>query len=42
MKKEFDHERIKNAIRELIEAIGDDPERSGLRETPDRVARMYD
>lgn len=42
MKKEFDHERIKHAIRELIEAIGDDPEREGLRETPDRVARMYD
>ena len=42
MKKEFDHERIKNAIRELIEAIGDDPDRAGLRETPDRVARMYD
>lgn len=42
MKKEFDHEKIKGAIRTLIEAIGDDPEREGLRETPDRVARMYD
>ena len=42
MKKEFDRERIKNAIRELIEAIGDDPERPGLIETPDRVARMYE
>ena len=42
MKKEFDRERIKNAIRELIEAIGDDPERPGLVETPDRVARMYE
>ena len=41
MKKEFDQERIKRAIRELIEAIGDDPEREGLIETPDRVARMY-
>lgn len=41
MKKEFDQERIKRAIRELIEAIGDDPEREGLKETPDRVARMY-
>lgn len=42
MKKEFDHEKIKSAIRALIEAIGDDPEREGLKETPDRVARMYD
>ena len=42
MKKEFDRDRIKNAIRELIEAIGDDPERPGLIETPDRVARMYE
>lgn len=42
MKKEFDHEKIKTAIRMLIEAVGDDPERPGLIETPDRVARMYD
>lgn len=42
MKKEFDHEKIKDAIRTIIEAIGDDPEREGLKETPDRVARMYD
>ncbi|MGN1116149.1 MAG: GTP cyclohydrolase I FolE [Candidatus Ornithomonoglobus sp.] len=42
MKKEFDHEKIKGAIRTIIEALGDDPEREGLKETPDRVARMYD
>ena len=42
MKKEFDHEKIKSAVRALIEALGDDPEREGLKETPDRVARMYD
>lgn len=42
MKKEFDHEKIKTAVRMLIEAVGDDPERPGLIETPDRVARMYD
>ncbi|MGM9936629.1 MAG: GTP cyclohydrolase I FolE [Candidatus Ornithomonoglobus sp.] len=42
MKKEFDHEKIKGAIRAIIEALGDDPEREGLKETPDRVARMYD
>lgn len=37
-----DKERVKSAIREIIIAIGDDPDREGLRETPDRVARMYD
>ncbi|MGN0181500.1 MAG: GTP cyclohydrolase I FolE [Candidatus Ornithomonoglobus sp.] len=42
MKKEFDHEKIRGAIRTIIEALGDDPEREGLKETPDRVARMYD
>lgn len=42
MKKEFDHEKIKGAIRTIIEALGDDPEREGLIDTPDRVARMYD
>lgn len=42
MKSEFDHEKIKTAVRMLIEAVGDDPERPGLIETPDRVARMYD
>ena len=42
MKKEFNHEKIKAAIRTIIEELGDDPNREGLRETPDRVARMYD
>lgn len=42
MKKEFDREGIKRAIRDIIEALGDDPDREGLKETPDRVARMYD
>ena len=42
MKKEFDHEKIKEAIRTIITELGDDPDREGLRETPDRVARMYD
>jgi len=36
-----DTERIKAAVREILFAIGDDPDRDGLRETPDRVARMY-
>jgi GTP cyclohydrolase I len=33
--------RIERAVRELLLAIGEDPERTGLRETPQRVARMY-
>ncbi|HSG25403.1 MAG TPA: GTP cyclohydrolase I FolE [Anaerolineales bacterium] len=37
-----DQERISDAIRELIHAVGENIEREGLRETPDRVARMYD
>jgi GTP cyclohydrolase IA len=36
-----DLDRIRRAVREILEAVGDDPEREGLRETPDRVARMY-
>jgi len=38
---EVDLERIERAMREIIEAIGEDPDREGLRRTPDRVARMY-
>jgi GTP cyclohydrolase I len=37
-----DLERIAAAVREILLAIGEDPDREGLRETPDRVARMYD
>jgi GTP cyclohydrolase I len=36
-----DQERIRAAIREILLAVGEDPDREGLRETPDRVARMY-
>ncbi len=36
-----DHERIERAVREILLAVGDDPDREGLRETPARVARMY-
>jgi GTP cyclohydrolase I len=36
-----DHPRIEAAVREILLAIGEDPEREGLRETPARVARMY-
>lgn len=38
----FDHDKIRRAVRLLFEAIGEDPDREGLRDTPDRVAREYD
>ncbi|MBC3985231.1 GTP cyclohydrolase I FolE [Streptomyces buecherae] len=38
---EFDEKRAENAIRELLIAVGEDPDREGLRETPGRVARAY-
>jgi GTP cyclohydrolase I len=34
--------RIERAVREILIAIGDDPDRDGLQNTPARVARMYD
>jgi GTP cyclohydrolase I len=37
-----DTERIQNAVREILAAIGEDPNREGLRETPRRVASMYE
>ncbi len=37
----FDHGRAEAAVRELLIAIGEDPEREGLRDTPARVARAY-
>jgi GTP cyclohydrolase I len=36
-----DHERIRAAVREILLAVGEDPDREGLNETPERVARMY-
>ena len=38
---EVDRERIARAVREILLAVGEDPAREGLRETPARVARMY-
>ncbi|MET9909520.1 GTP cyclohydrolase I FolE [Streptomyces sp. NPDC006476] len=38
---EFDEKRAENAIRELLIAVGEDPDREGLKETPARVARAY-
>jgi GTP cyclohydrolase I len=37
----MDLDRIAKAVREILEAIGEDPDRDGLAETPERVARMY-
>jgi GTP cyclohydrolase I len=37
----IDHARIERAVREILLAVGEDPDREGLRETPARVARMY-
>jgi GTP cyclohydrolase I len=36
-----DKPRIERAVREILSAIGEDPDRDGLLETPARVARMY-
>src|SRR5512135_3201974 len=36
-----DLDRIARAVREILIAVGEDPDREGLQETPDRVARMY-
>lgn len=37
-----DKERIAKAVREILAAVGENPDREGLRETPNRVARMYE
>lgn len=37
----FDHDRAEAAVRELLAAVGEDPNREGLRDTPARVARAY-
>ncbi len=38
---DFDQDRAERAVRELLSAIGEDPEREGLKDTPARVARAY-
>jgi GTP cyclohydrolase I len=38
---EFDHPRVVAAVREILIGIGEDPDRDGLRDTPERVARAY-
>jgi GTP cyclohydrolase I len=38
----IDREKIERAVRLLLEGIGDDPDRDGVRDTPSRVAEMYE
>ena len=38
---EIDTKRVEHAVRDLLTAIGEDPDREGLLETPRRVAQMY-
>ena len=38
---QVDHQRIEAAVREILLAVGENPDREGLQETPARVARMY-
>lgn len=38
----FDLKKIEQAVRMILEAVGEDPDREGLRDTPQRVARMYE
>ena len=38
----MDRKKIENAIKEIILAIGEDPDRPGLKNTPQRVAEMYE
>ena len=40
-RKNMDLPKIEQAVRMILEGIGEDPEREGLKETPTRVARMY-
>lgn len=39
--KQIDSDKIQKAIHMILEALGDDPEREGLKDTPKRVAKMY-
>ena len=38
----FDHDKIEQGVRLILEGVGEDVERGGLKDTPSRVARMYD
>lgn len=38
----FDRKKIEEGVKLILEGIGEDPERAGLKETPSRIARMYE
>jgi GTP cyclohydrolase IA len=40
--EEMDKEKIERAVRDILEAIGENPDREGLKDTPARIARMYE
>lgn len=40
--RKMDKPKIEKAVREILEAIGENPDREGLRDTPKRIARMYE
>ena len=40
-RKNMDLPAIEDAVRTILKAVGEDPDREGLQETPQRVARMY-
>ena len=42
MANKVDKEKIQKAVKDILEAIGEDPSREGLIETPDRISRMYE
>jgi GTP cyclohydrolase I len=42
LKSEIDHPAIESAVEQILRAIGEDPAREGLRNTPGRIARAYD
>ena len=42
VRQAVDRTRIEHAVREILAAVGEDPDREGLLETPSRVARMYE
>ncbi|MEE6273595.1 GTP cyclohydrolase I FolE [Georgenia wangjunii] len=41
-RRPYDADGVRRAVRDLLVAVGEDPDRDGLRETPERVARSYE
>jgi len=42
MEMQIDLEKISRAVRDILEAIGENPNREGLKKTPERIAKMYE